>query len=315
MSKPYLKHLKSAVDLRTTYEAKRAGFVSLALEKNEQATPLIEQARTLQAAASRAKKPKDLLSLKEIRKGLLVAAGVSDKAENYLHDDDKIKAISGLIEKFLEPAGEKFVEELVFRFLLTRGDSLGGAMRNIAGKLAERRFTRSMLSCLSLAGIAYKLRLRPSGEWIEPHEDEAGIEKFVGALSWDSNRGPRVLLYNRTVKLVGKNIDLVLLQAAPAVSDNSGLSDPALFVALGELKGGIDPAGADEHWKTARSALDRIHKAFTGLSVCTFFIGAAIEESMSDEIWAWLENDIINNAANLTNDQQLEAISNWIIAL
>ena len=36
----------------------------------------------------------------------------------------------------------------------------------------------------------------------------------------------------------------------------------ASYMALGELKGGIDPAGADEHWKTARTALSRIHEAF-----------------------------------------------------
>ncbi|HAJ78349.1 MAG TPA: hypothetical protein DCO75_01135, partial [Fibrobacteres bacterium] len=29
-----------------------------------------------------------------------------------------------------------------------------------------------------------------------------------------------------------------------------------------ELKGGIDPAGADEHWKTAKTAIDRIVSAF-----------------------------------------------------
>jgi type II restriction enzyme len=39
------------------------------------------------------------------------------------------------------------------------------------------------------------------------------------------------------------------------------------------LKGGIDPAGADEHWKTAGSALLRIKRAFQaeGLAPATFF--------------------------------------------
>jgi type II restriction enzyme len=64
-----------------------------------------------------------------------------------------------------------------------------------------------------------------------------------------------------------------------------------LYVALGELKGGIDPAGADEHWKTARSALDRIKKAFekVGQQPRRFFIGAAIEKEMAIEIWHDLE--------------------------
>jgi len=36
---------------------------------------------------------------------------------------EKKEVIRGLIENFLEPAGKKFVEELVFRFLLIHGDS------------------------------------------------------------------------------------------------------------------------------------------------------------------------------------------------
>lgn len=55
---------------------------------------------------------------------------------------------------------------------------------------------------------------------------------------------------------------------------------PEKYLALGELKGGIDPAGADEHWKTANSALQRIRTGFAkkSLTPYTFFIGAAIEK-------------------------------------
>ena len=31
---------------------------------------------------------------------------------------------------------------------------------------------------------------------------------------------------------------------------------------FGELKGGIDPAGADEHWKTGNTALNKIRTSF-----------------------------------------------------
>lgn len=76
---------------------------------------------------------------------MLTAAGLSQKSLNYLTSEDKIDAISGLIKNFLEPAGANFVEELVFRFLLTRGDTLGGSMRNIGGALAQRKLTRAIL--------------------------------------------------------------------------------------------------------------------------------------------------------------------------
>ncbi len=136
MAKPYLQHLMSGKSLETPYEAVRAGFVALALEKNRRATPFIAQARALKAAASKAKSPAGLLKIPDIQNALLTAAGVSDKAANHLQDSDKREAVVGLIKNFLEPSGANFVEELVFRFLLTRGDTLGGSMRNVGGFMA-----------------------------------------------------------------------------------------------------------------------------------------------------------------------------------
>jgi hypothetical protein len=70
---------------------------------------------------------------------LLTASGVSDKAVTHLQPQDKTEAIQGLIKNFLDSAGASFVEELIFRFLLTRGDTLGGSMRNTGGVLAQRK--------------------------------------------------------------------------------------------------------------------------------------------------------------------------------
>jgi hypothetical protein len=128
MDKPYSSHLRSGKDIQTSYEAVRAGFVALALEKNRQASPYVEEARVLKVLAEKAKKPADLVKIKGIESGLLTAAGISEKANVHLLSEDKQNAIRHLIDKFLEPAGEKFVEELVFRFLLIRGDALGGSM-------------------------------------------------------------------------------------------------------------------------------------------------------------------------------------------
>jgi len=92
---------------------------------------------------------------------------------------------------------------------------------------------------------------------------------------------------------------------------------PNKYIALGELKGGIDPASADEHWKTARTALVRIQTAFTkvGLKPHTFFIGAAIGKKMAREIWELLSEGTLENAANLTNDEQIAVISRWLCGL
>jgi hypothetical protein len=315
-NKPHRKHLSNSSDLVTTYEEIRAGFVSLALEKNRRASPFVEQARSLKAAASQAKTPADLFNIESIQSALLTASGVSDKAMNYLLPQDKTEAIQGLIAKYLEPAGPAFVEELVFRFLLTRGDALGGSMRNIGGVMGERKLTRATLANLALAGIPYQWLHSDSKEWITGKDDDADIELYLTALSWANKGRDRIMIYNRKVPFIGNNIDLCLLNCN-LQELNTAFTAPSRYIALGELKGGIDPAGADEHWKTARTSLTRIRKAFSdkGFSPYIFFVGAAIENSMAEEIWHQLEDGTLSNAANLTNADQVASLCGWLCGL
>jgi hypothetical protein len=317
MPKPYQQHLKSSQSLETTYEAVRSGFVALALEKNRRATPFVAQARALKAAAGKAKTPADLLKIAEIQPGLLTAAGVSDKATNHLQESDKCEAVSGLIKDFLEPAGANFVEELVFRFLLTRGDTLGGSMRNVGGFMAQKKLTRAILACLKLAGQKCRWLRADTNIWAELPDDESDVELSLRGLSWISAQGPRTLLYNVTVPLVKNNVDLLLFNCASSDQTREVICTPSAYIALGELKGGIDPAGADEHWKTARTALNRIHEAFAKqkLKPHTFFIGAAIEAKMAKEIWEMLKRGNLENAANLTDEDHISSITSWICTL
>lgn len=310
---PYRRHLKSGTDLGTTYEATRAGFVALALEKNRRATPLIAEARALQEAASQARIPADLLSIQGIENGLITAAGLSDKAVTHLQLEDKINAVKELIQNFLVPAGEKFVEELVFRFLLTRGDTLGGSMRNVGGVLAQRKFTRALVSTLKIAGISYYWQDIKSRAWFE-NGDDLDVESSLRGLYWNNGRKHRTLIYNLTVPFVKNNVDLCLLNSTPSNLDETNAGG---YIALGELKGGIDPAGADEHWKTAKTALERIRKSFARANhnPHTFFIGAAIERKMAVEIWDELQQGILSNAANLNDDNQVASISRWLCNL
>lgn len=310
-------HLQSSADLVTPYEATRAGFVALALEKNRRATPYVAQARALQEAASHANTPADLLRIGGIKTGLLTAAGLSDKALVYLTDADKADAILGLIKNFLEPAGAKFVEELVYRFLLTRGDTLGGSMRNIGGTMAQRKLTRAILSTLTIAGIKYRWQSARNRQWTAMTGDDADIELSLRGIQWQRDGRNRTLLYNLTVPFVKNNVDLCLFELAPDELDKIRYARPDSYIALGELKGGIDPAGADEHWKTGRTALERIRQAFqqTGAAPATFFIGAAIERKMAEEIWGQLDAGVLNNAANLTNEMQVASVSRWLCTL
>lgn len=319
---PYLQHLKSSNDLVTTYEATRAGFVALALEKNRRATPFIAQARALKSAASQVKAPEKLVTVADIRPALLTAAGLSDKSLAHLQEEDKTQAIQELIQNFLVPAGRDWVEELVYRFLLTRGDTLGGSMRNVGGGLAQRKLTRALISSLTVAGRAYQWLSAKGNVWVPLSDDDADIELHLRGLSWRKGKQPRTLIYNLTVPLVKSNMDLCLFDCEPQaltskVSAKAVYNSAPLYVALGELKGGIDPAGADEHWKTARTALNRIQAAFAKISQKphTFFIGAAIEKRMAEEIWQQLREGTLENAANLTNEAQIAAVSRWLCSL
>jgi type II restriction enzyme len=316
----FYNFIKKSDDLITPYEQTRAGFVALALEKNRLGTPYVEEAKALKVAASSAKKTSDLIKIKNIKVALITAAGISDKANSHLTDEDKIEAVNGLIRNFLEPAGQDFIDELVYRFLLTKGDSLGGSMRNLAGKLGEKKFIRALMAILNLRKLSFKWRDRRSGEWVDGVEIDFDIESNANAFFWMVPKGSRVLILNSTNPIVNNNVDLSLLSCRSEDINSSKKSAHCFsdkYIALGELKGGIDLAGADEHWKTASAALNRIRNSFKKKKnyPYTFFIGAAIEKAMASEIFKQLKKGELTLAANLTNDEHLYSACNWLIDL
>jgi type II restriction enzyme len=319
----FFSHLASYNDLITPYEETRAGFIALALEKNKKATPFVHEAKALKVLAAKAETPQELLEMREMENSLLTAAGVSDKAKKHLQEKDKKEAIDGLIKNFLEPAGKSFVDELIYRFLLTKGDALGGSMRNLAGMLGGWRFTRFFVSTGAVLGINFEYFDAKGKKWFDQDADDE-MEKRAKAIYWISNGKNRMLIQNLTVPTVKKNIDICLLDCKQeeiffekSSSSNSAHQTAEKYLALGELKGGIDPAGADEHWKTANSALTRIRTAFASRNCFpkTFFIGAAIEKAMAAEIYHQLEMDTLSNAANLTNEQQTISLCHWLLTL
>ena len=314
-----MTHIKKSEDLVTSYDETRAGFIAIALEKNRRATPYIEEARTLQHRIKNISSPEKLLEVQDIRNGLIAASGISDKAASHLGEDGCIEAIKEFIKKFLIPAGNKFQEELVFRFLLTKGDALGGKMRNIVGSLAQRKLCLSIISSLRLSNIDFNVLLEVTNEWISSKniDDDTEIESAKGVTWKTSKNKTRTLYFNITVPIVGNNIDIILLKIAPTNDIKTAICKCDNYLALGELKGGIDPAGADEHWKTAKTAIDRIKRSFKkkGHTPKIFFIGAAIENKMAKEIFENLKSDYINNAANLTKPEHITTLSEWLIRL
>jgi len=311
----YLEHLTSATDLVTTHEETRAGFVELALERSRQATPLVEEARALQDAVRRAAAPLDLFDIPGIETGLLIAAGIAEKALPRLREDDRTEAINNLIKHHLEPAGDKFLEELVFRFMLHRGESLSESMRNIGKVLAQRRLTRAIISALNVAGVPYRWRAKPAS-WVDMADDDSEIERSLQGLTWGSGQRARTLLYNLNVPVVGSVVDFVLFAAGPQLVIQSGYAEYNMFLILGELKGGADPASGERPFGMS-GALNRYRLAFeeTPYMPMLIFIGAAIDEYTAMEVWEQLETDKLANAANLSRHEHLNAIARWLVML
>ncbi|MDR2705244.1 MAG: type II restriction endonuclease [Planctomycetaceae bacterium] len=309
--------INNSEDLVTSREQTRAGFISFALEKNRRSTPIIESAKAFRILATKAKTAKDLLGIADIRSAMLTASGLSDKALNYFSEEDKNKAILSLIKNFLEPAGKYFVDEVVYRYLLIKGDTLGGSMRNLIGAIARQKIIRTFLSNLSISGIDYQWLDNKTQKWENKFVNDFAVEEQLKALFWkNSVQKRRVLAFNLKIPIVNNNIDICLFNANTEEYDNGNIvNSPEKILMLGELKGGIDPAGADEHWKTGNTALNRIREAFmkSNLKIQTSFIAAAIEKKMASEIFMQLENQTLSYAANLTIDSQVVNYCNWLL--
>jgi len=75
------------------------------------------------------------------------------------------------------------------------------------------------------------------------------------------------------------------------------------FVWAAEVKGGADPAGSDEHWKTATQALNRILAASlaTGRpNTALAFVATILVERVAVEAQKWIDEGKLNAAYNLT---------------
>jgi type II restriction enzyme len=258
------------------------------------------------------------LEISEIRASLLSAAGLSDKALNHFTRDDEDSAIEMLIENFLEPAGENFVDEVVYRFLLTRGDSFGGTMRNLVGRLGEEKFRGFLLAALQVRNIQFTWLPRRGRTWRGSDSPLHRIAEDAKAIYWRVDDRHRVFAMNLKIPLVNKNVDLCLFNCdGRRFLDSSIIDDLDRIMMLGELKAGIDPAGADERWKTANTALQRIREAFhsNNRTIMTTFICAAIETSMACEIFQQYEANILTNVANLSHENQMIEFSHWLTSI
>jgi len=317
------KYVQKASDLVTTHESHRNGFLEYALRKSKESIPYIDKAKALKLILEqKTKKPKDILKLDEIKACCYEAAGVSVKANNYLSDDDLNEILLEFIKEFLEPAGKQYIDELIYRYLLTIGDALGGRMRNLVGSIANEKLTRFVISQLQVLKLDFSYYNKTSKTWLNAKDYTIDQVSEIRSIQWTlKTKEKRQLIYNLTVPIVNKNIDLVVLNchtnSLSGEEFKSLLQNASNYEIIGELKGGIDPAGADEHWKTANTALSRVRESFKKhkIDIPLVFIGAAIETSMSKEIFNQYSKGEITNCANLTVDNQFVSLCNWLVTM
>ena len=292
------KFIKSGADLQTKHRAICDGFLAQALQKTELATPFVEDAKIFYEALKKVKSVEEILTFPKYRNDLASACGFSDKARSKLTEDELNNAIKKVLTRIYKKDNSGFREEILYRYLLTKGDTLGGSMRNFTGASAGAKLTEKIIERLSSGNKKIQILKSKSGK--------------IQRLTWDS----RAILFDVKPRLVGKNIDVILINRADIdTPEEELLSDKNKYIACGELKGGIDPAGADEHWKTANSALGRIRTAFGRNCPSLFFIGAAIEASMAKEIFKQLKSGELTHAANLNEENQVNDLVDWLLSL
>ena len=203
------KFITTAENLITKHAETRTGFLRIALGKNRAGDPFVKNALAFKAMTVHTKTPEDLLSVKEIRPFLVTAAGLSDKSLAYLNEDDQSLAVEELIEKFLKPAGTAYIDEAIFRYLLIKGNTLGGVMRNRIGKLAQERLIRMIFSVMNVRGITCDKISVNSAVWTQADIFAPDAEKNLRALHWKM-RGEKNLVFNAKIPTVNKNVDLCL---------------------------------------------------------------------------------------------------------
>ncbi len=291
-----MQSVKVSDDLVTNKKSTISGFSWQAEEKVSRAQHYVSHAEHFKKQAINIKNIDDIRKDLVLTEFIIAACMLSKKSLSHLNIDTQNKIIENLID-FNKLDDLAYQNQLEQRYFLTSGDSLGGTMRNVVGQFAQENLTESIIARLETLGKQPERILNKS-------------HKTVG-IKWHN----RCILFDKKPKFINKSIDIIVVKGNSA--KEGYLEEPKDYICCGELKGGIDPAGADEHWKTAKSALARIDEAFKTLNIegpKLVFLGSAIETAMSKEIFSLLETQWLSGAANINYADQFNEVIDLIIS-
>ncbi len=315
-------------EITTTWEETAEGFLQQAMRQFELASPFVS--RIIEARSKLEHIGSDLETLldaaekdQKILEILIGASGFTEKARSAIGQKKTKELLKRLvIEREKDQLKQDVIGNILYRYTLNCGEQLGGVKRNDIGRQAEIKFVTHLLTRMQTkyerVGVTYLHRKVHNFMNLLGTDIKDLLESGLSALQWPG----RILAFNMKCPFIGStgnNVDIILLRTPRTIFTRTEiralLKKKENYILCGELKGGIDPAGADEHWKTARAALDRIAGSFSTHSLGLIFIGAAIEVAMAREIIGRLKNGKLSGVANLCKPKQIENLVNWLVDL
>ena len=264
-----------------------------------------------------------------------------DRKQSPSEDDAReiAKYLNEVISGLLVTIGEISPNMHLQMFLANLGDSLGGTSRNDVGRAASALIVRyialHMHETGRLESITYSIK---SGLETDDEEEETqneGVNSVEIAPGFDletllfSLEKQRVkykelrfsngfsLLLDRQIRWVAEKEDEKLISKKFGVDFHSTNDESESMKWAAELKGGADPAGSDEHWKTATEALNRIIEASkdTGRDVPELsFIATIFVQRVARAAQRWIDDGRLKSAYNLTKIQENEAYRNSFLS-
>lgn len=213
------------------------------------------------------------------------------------------------------------------------GASLDGGWRNEVGRLAYTSVMTPLIlhlhSLSKIKSITYKLKGRIV---LDDDDQQDGSEQttfltemtptelqhFLNNLEderivyrqFEMMNGNTVLL-NRQLYWRGEDTAGRGFRIGPDLLTVSSDSD-VQYPWAAELKGGADPAGSDEHWKTATQAFNRIIEAANQIGQpvpMLSFMATILVDRVAEEAELWLRHGKLKSVHNLTriaNDPELQ---------
>lgn len=211
------------------------------------------------------------------------------------------------------------------------GASIDGSWRNEVGRLAYITVLNPLIlhlkSRAKVRSVQYRLKgyVTESTQYGRTEDEENLADKSYDEVAsflknledrrptytqLNMNNGNTILL-NRQLKWDVPESNLVKRIGPDLITGTA--PDPIIrYVWAAELKGGADPAGSDEHWKTATQAFNRIIEAAreTGRKTPKLsFLATILVDRVAQEAELWIKNGKLTSVHNLTkiaNDSKLQ---------